>query len=355
MSHPLSHEEHLQVLGCIHELHRCRSLADFPQHALRALGQLIPTTFSAFNEVNTARGRLVAVADRVVPDFEKLITVWERYSDQHPLVRYVVETGDGQAVKLSDFLSESAYHELDLYRAVFSKLGTEDQLSLTIRSDAGVILAFSFNRDRRNFTEGERVMLNLVRPHVLQAYANAEELTGHVEEKSDLQTALRETGHGLIALDARGSAAHATPGAFECLERYFPGAVPAATVPAPVSDWLASDAHTAFTLHTPDARLILRSPSRTERRLVLVSEERYRRVVGSERLTARETEVLTWLAQGKANAEIAAILAIAPGTVKQHVQSILAKLGVENRTAATVVAREQGLLGPTSAGGRAPR
>lgn len=350
MSPPLSHEEHLQVLACIHELHRCRSLAEFPRHALHALAELVPNNLSAFNEVNLPRGRLLAVTDREVADYEQRKEIWERYSGQHPLVRYIAETGDGQAIKVSDFLSEDEYHATDLYRSLYRELDAEDQLSITVRSDAGVIIALAFNRDRRDFTESERVKLNLVRPHVLQAYANVEELTGHLEEKRDLQTALRETGHGLIALDARGFPAHATPGALDCLGRFFADAGSSPAMPGPVTDWLQSDPQTSFTLHTPDAKLILRSPRHTERRLVLVSEERHPRGPDSQHLTAREIEVLSWLAEGKSNAEIAVILAIAPGTVKQHVQNILAKLGVENRTAATVVARERGLIPPSSFG-----
>lgn len=57
-------------------------------------------------------------------------------------------------------------------------------------------------------------------------------------------------------------------------------------------------------------------------------------------LTAREAEVLLWLAQGKTNAEIAAILGLAVSTTKQHVQQCLAKLGVETRHAATLRALE---------------
>lgn len=57
-------------------------------------------------------------------------------------------------------------------------------------------------------------------------------------------------------------------------------------------------------------------------------------------LTPREAEVLLWIAQGKANAEIAIILGASEKTVKNHVGSILEKLGVENRTAAARLAIE---------------
>jgi DNA-binding CsgD family transcriptional regulator len=54
-------------------------------------------------------------------------------------------------------------------------------------------------------------------------------------------------------------------------------------------------------------------------------------------LTERETEVLLWIAQGKGNYEIAVILGAAVGTVRKHVERILRKLKVENRTAAAAI------------------
>lgn len=57
-------------------------------------------------------------------------------------------------------------------------------------------------------------------------------------------------------------------------------------------------------------------------------------------LTVREAEVLLWVAQGKSNADIAAILGMAEKTVKTHLGSVFEKLGVESRTAATLRAVE---------------
>lgn len=51
-------------------------------------------------------------------------------------------------------------------------------------------------------------------------------------------------------------------------------------------------------------------------------------------LTAREAEVLYWVTKGKINRDIAAILGASPATVKKHLERILAKMGVETRTAA---------------------
>ena len=70
-------------------------------------------------------------------------------------------------------------------------------------------------------------------------------------------------------------------------------------------------------------------------------------MVQAFRLTAREAEVLYWVAKGKTNRDIGDILGAAPRTVTKHMEHILQKLGVETRTAAAamVLARVRGFEG----------
>jgi len=65
---------------------------------------------------------------------------------------------------------------------------------------------------------------------------------------------------------------------------------------------------------------------------------------GLDALTRREREVLAELAKGQSNREIARALGVSEKTVKAHVSSVLAKLGVQDRTQAALVAvrHEQG-------------
>ena len=63
-------------------------------------------------------------------------------------------------------------------------------------------------------------------------------------------------------------------------------------------------------------------------------------------LTAREQDVLALVAQGQTNKAIARVLEISPATVKVHVERIISKLGVADRTQAAVVAvRADSLMG----------
>ena len=99
------------------------------------------------------------------------------------------------------------------------------------------------------------------------------------------------------------------------------------------------------TVHSGDALI---APAST-RRLI----EQFAQPVTDTRLgdlTAREQEVLQYVARGLTNAEIARELGVEPSTVKSHVARVLAKLGVRDRVQAVVFAYESGLIRPGDGG-----
>jgi DNA-binding NarL/FixJ family response regulator len=127
-----------------------------------------------------------------------------------------------------------------------------------------------------------------------------------------------------------------------------------------VYDALAAGAAGFLLKATPPDRLVqgirtvcageaLLAPSLTRRLIEIYlrypprTEDSQQRLAG---LTERERQVLTLMARGKSNDEIAGDLVIAQATVKTHVNRVLAKLGVATRVQAVVLAYERGLVRP---------
>jgi DNA-binding CsgD family transcriptional regulator len=350
MASLLAHEDYSWLLACIEGIHRCRRLEDFPRHALSELRKLVECETACYAEVDYARQRLVNVFDPPLPFNPPLSASppqeWIQFAADHPVLNYFKATGDGQALKISDFVDVRKYHQLEVYRKIFQAAGVEDQIGFGVQMENQFVLGFCFSRAERSFTERNRALLNLIRPHVIQAYLRLEELAGHEQLQRDLQTALRENGLGVIILNAGRAVVHATPGTFEKLATYLPVPDNRLKLPEALAQWAFSENGTQngepFIVSHEPARLIIRRVRQNDRLLLLLSEENSADAterLARYQLTPRETEVLRWITAGKSNAEIGIILGVTTGTAKIHVERILTKLGVENRTAAAALLR----------------
>jgi len=163
------------------------------------------------------------------------------------------------------------------------------------------------------------------------------------------RNALDAFGHASIALRPQdGRVLWQTPLARELMERHFGGEVqPLAHAPAGLCNWVrtrlaagGSDepAHWSSVAGTSRLRCSLHPASGEDEWLVVLTESGNGAAVEALalrfRLTAREAEVLYWVAQGKTNRDIGEILGTSPKTVTKHLEHVFEKLGVETRTAA---------------------
>ena len=188
----------------------------------------------------------------------------------------------------------------------------------------------------------------------------------HLQGARRARQEARQAGQARNALDAFGYASmtvriHAggkedgrlvwqTPLARELMLRYYGTTAP--HTPAPVLDWLRRHLLDAESQIEPPRLVIEQGPRRLTLRLhqqtegsdsgndwlIVMREISDDAVVVaialSFKLTAREAEVLYWVAKGKVNRDIGDILGASPATVKKHLERVYAKLGVETRTAA---------------------
>jgi DNA-binding NarL/FixJ family response regulator len=158
-------------------------------------------------------------------------------------------------------------------------------------------------------------------------------------------------GHGVLVVDARGRIAWQSPQAERWLAEAFASAPSGA-----VAGWLADvgaaggvdDAQALGGRAMPDGRqLVARRLGAVGlgETMWLLSLPALGEVAPSRlataALTPRETEVLSWVAKGKTNRDVADILGMSPRTVNKHLEHVFEKLGVETRAAAAALASRE--------------
>jgi DNA-binding CsgD family transcriptional regulator len=342
------------LLDFLHDAYAVRSLDAFPDHVISRLPGVVSSEDTSFAEVNLPRRRsvvLVRPPELLTPESQR---IFDRHVAEHPLIAHYRRTGDGRALKISDFLTMRQFRRLGLYREHFQRLGMAYQIAVALPARPPLVVGFTASRSRPDFSERDRLILDTLRPHLVAAYRNAEAFTDLQRERALAPGAVQAIGGELVSISWGGRIREATGRARGWLAAYFGG--PPRDVdhlPDGLARWLRSETARAgavdrvpppgapLVVEGTGGRLVVRRLADREWPALLLEERRTAPDAASLEslgLTRREAEVLAWVAQGKSNAEVAALLGTRPRTVHKHLDHIFDKLGVENRTAAAAQA-----------------
>jgi hypothetical protein len=175
----INQRDYRTLLGCVERLHDCCDLRQFPRVALAEIPRLVGADHATFNYVapSVPQVTVLGIPDLTGSQHAERERVFARYLSDQPILRNYLATGDPGAHKLSDFLTVREYHALPLYRHLYHDLRYEDQFAFMLFPPGSEMIAIALARDRRNFTERDRQVLNALRPHVAQAYRQAAKLT----------------------------------------------------------------------------------------------------------------------------------------------------------------------------------
>lgn len=318
------------ALDFLERIGGARDLDEFAEVLVSGLDDVIPTDIVAYNEVNPSLERAFFVAE---PDIEAMLpgatAILERHMDDNPLVPYAARTGDGSARKWSDFVTQRRMHATALWDGLFRPFAVERQMVALLPAPAPLLVAVVLNRCGRDFSERDRTLLNLLRPHLVNAYRNA-------QARTILSALGRATGDAAVVLiGALGEPLAITPRARELVGAFTPDRLPEwcrtmrGRAPLPAEPLIAVENGRSV-----EARML--GPSVVALRLV--REELDPASLQALGLTRREQEVLALVTEGRTNKEIAARLDMLPATVKKHLEHVYDKLGVRTRTAAAAAA-----------------
>ncbi|HEX7213380.1 MAG TPA: helix-turn-helix transcriptional regulator [Methylomirabilota bacterium] len=321
--------------------------------------KVVPSDITVYGEINPPRRRFRFMWEPRATGFPGWEEVFRQHLPEHPFAQRYQGGGNGEAVKISDLVSLRQFQQLGFYEELFRRLGVDREMIVWLPTTPPMEVTIGVHRVRGDFSERDRLLLNVLRPHLLQAYRNAEAVTLLQAAPDGNRTSL-----GIVLVGPSVRVTQVNDAAQRLIEAYF-GRLGGARLPDELERWVRHQ-KTLFTDPSSDAPsvrapLVARRDGQclTVRLLVgptqdLLLLEEHRTAPSSQGLmalglTQREGEVLTWVAQGKSNEEVARILDLSQRTVEKHLEKIYQKLGVENRTAAAMRAREA--LSAPAAGG----
>lgn len=170
----------------------------FFREILVIIRKILSSELASYNEYDAVRRIKKVVNSSMDHDrvFRKHEAAIRKYLPTHP--GFTVSSLN-QCTILSDIIKQDAFKKTELYNEYYRHLNVESQMFTEFPSPHGMRSLMILSRNARNFTERERFMLGLIKPHIIGAYRNALELHRYREK-----VALFERGGDFPALRALG-------------------------------------------------------------------------------------------------------------------------------------------------------
>lgn len=274
---------------------------------------------------------------------------WLSCYAQLPCLVHWDGVGDGVAVRFSDRISQRAFRRTPVHDYFFRPFGLDHVVAARVALPTGQLIDFVCESGGRDFDDPDISLLERLRPYLRAILCRAQAGALAVHLRSTFALTRREAE--VLALVARGRSNRAiaatlfvSPGTVsKHLEHLYTKLAVKTRTEAANRALAAGRASNAGSWQLNDLLGPDLEPQRF-RRKGSTSAVLLRELLG---LTARELQVLEAASEGRTNAQIAADLDLAPGTVKNHLERVYAKLEVTSRTEASARILSLGLLSDT--------
>jgi DNA-binding CsgD family transcriptional regulator len=363
----LSFQDTQQLLDCIQSIYALKSPETFGYDVLKILAPLVPVGAACAiidHRLNPHRAMQVQGASA---EFEATVKKMQpfvaQHLDQSPFVQNASTVLTG-AYKFSDFVDRETLYSYDWTQQVVAAFKYDDHMLLTLVQDEAdsifrgetAVSYLYFYRNWDEWTERDRYLLNLLRPHLIQAFHAVQELDYLNQSIASLQQSLDRSG--IVEIDAVGGIRNISAQVTQWLTTYFSAAPNLQSLPETLQRWFQyqlSQLNSTEVGAAPCLPLRIQQDDRqlNIRLMVDVPQERYILLMVEETilplkaalqhlgLTQREADVLFGVVQGWENQAIAKEMGVTVSTVRKHLENIYVKLGVQSRAAAVSVALEK--------------
>jgi DNA-binding CsgD family transcriptional regulator len=343
---PLSQNDCRALLSAVEMIHGITYIDEFPVKVLSTIRKILPCNSMCYNEValpNSMKSWIMEPADALPGPLLK--ESFLRNYTEHPVFLHYSRTGDINSYRMSDFLSQRQFHDTVLYNEYYRQSSVEYQLATAFMLGSDLMICIALDRHCKDFSENDCLTLDLLRPHLVQAYYNIQTL-------ELMKGIIEKDGKGLLIVSRSGQVRLASDNAWRVISKYFHTLPLQSSLPDVLNSWITHERTHLDEVYddpSPPAPLVINKDNHkltirflwggksAGQDMLLIEEEPVELTTGfliDTQLTNREDEILAFLSQGKTNNEIGQALSISSLTVKKHLEHIYSKLQVHRRSAA---------------------
>jgi DNA-binding CsgD family transcriptional regulator len=361
---------HRDLRGVLRFLAACdvaSGLEAFASSVTTALPALIPADVTVFGMIDLRRRTHRSIENPQLTsaaDLETFLRVMQQ--NPNPLLNHFAMTREPAARRMSDFVTSRQFHDLPIYTDFYRRLRLEFMLGTFVNDIPPAFDGITLNRDRHDFSERDRSVLTLLRPHVVHAYRTAVVVDRLRAALALALRAIKTPGFGFIVLSEAGRIHLLSPSAAALLTSYFGARRQVDELPDLLDRWVrhhsaASDASrlppflTPFVIERNGAHLVVHLVSVEQNTVLLLEEPAPRpdcalfrdvrlRAHAAHQLTPHEVRLLGMLAEGHSYRTAAKVLGRSVHTVAFHMKHIYAKLQVHSKSEAVAKALRDHLV-----------
>jgi DNA-binding CsgD family transcriptional regulator len=311
----------------------------FPPHFLGRLAELLASRDACYCELDRRRERGISMswwedgdgALEVPNDDAPEEQAYWRLRHQHPLCGYRERTNDWTtAHAVSDFVTLREFHCTEIWNELYRDVPVNHWIDIGLRSNGRHTRNFIFTRGRGDFDERDRLVLDLLQPHLQKRYERVQAAAAAADALASLEEHEADDPRHVTLCTADGVIEFASPQSRRLLKTYL--RCTGERIPEHVLTALVHRRHPVVVAQ--DGRRLTIRAARSAGLLVMLLGEEDMRV---DRLTPRQRTILEHVAHGETDAQIATAIGIASSTVNKHLEQIYRRLGVHTRTAAAAL------------------
>lgn len=153
------------------DLYSPASSTEYPARVVSVVTGVLRCDSCSYNHFGPAGPLAWHIEPSGVGAFPSAAAAFRQHLPEHPVLTYHQHSGDGRALRISDFLSDRQFRSLALYREFYRHTDTRYQAAITVSGPRDGLIGIAVNRQHRDFTDDEAELLDLLRPHIGQAAA----------------------------------------------------------------------------------------------------------------------------------------------------------------------------------------